>query len=438
MAEKQMKKLPAPVAAIILLAVFVGLLACLNIFTAPMIASNGAAQQYAPLLEVMPEGKDFEKLYDAAEGSSSLTNVPGTVKRVYSEKSGLGYALQLSTTQGYTGNAIELTVAVDPQGKITGIGVNAYPETKDVGEDYPKSFIGQDSALADVGLVAGVTYSSSAIRNAVSDGLNMLVENGMISAGVKTDAQILTELLPSVYSGIVNPAGVLQYEPVEVTDGQFTYIQQIMKALNGAGYAYIVKNGEQSYLAVCNGDGFGKLYNVEGTDVTDDASLADALAEVQNHAVHNTEGFAEKDLRKLQLLLPQTPTEVTRLPLGNILSTVTTVYELRDGDTLYYGFVSRSYGYSNLTMVMYYVLDENGAIVSMTSDELILHKEYFTDYTLDEPSYKAGFAGLTGDTWSDDKALITGATMTSDAVAASTRDVFAAFALIQQHGGDAE
>ena len=76
------------------------------------------------------------------------------------------------------------------------------------------------------------------------------------------------------------------------------------------------------------------------------------------------------------------------------------------------------------------VLDENGAIVKMTCDELILYAEYFTTYTLDEPSYKEGFVGLTTDSYTGEQAFISGATMSSDAVDIATKDAFAAFAAI--------
>ena len=72
----------------------------------------------------------------------------------------------------------------------------------------------------------------------------------------------------------------------------------------------------------------------------------------------------------------------------------------------------------------------------MTADELILFKEYFTSYQLDESSYKAGFTGLTGDSFTGDEALISGATVSSDAVRVATEDAFAAFAAVNENGGE--
>ena len=61
---------------------------------------------------------------------------------------------------------------------------------------------------------------------------------------------------------------------------------------------------------------------------------------------------------------------------------------------------------------------------------LSFYKDYFNAYTLDEPSYKEGFTGLTADSYTGEQAIIAGATMSTDGVATATSDVFAAFAAI--------
>lgn len=418
---------------VLIFAVFALALTGINTFTAPIIESNGSAQELAPLFGVMPDAQGFEPVYDAgAPEASALADVPATVQSIYSETSGLGYVLRLSTTEGYTGEPLEFTFAVDAEGKISGVQVDAYPETKDFGADYPSTYLGQDSALADVSLVAGVTYSSSAFKNAVTDGFNALIANGLVGAGVKGDDQILRELMTSVFTGMANSEGVAQYEEMELSGGQ--YIQAGMQALNGGGYAYIVKDGDNSYLAVCNAASAVKIFGLEGSDVT--GSAAPGIAE-EVTAASAFEAFADKDIKKFGKLSSESA-EITALPLDDVFSTVTGAYLINDGGTTYYGFVSRPYGYSNLPMVVYYMLDENGAIAAMDCDELILIAEYFTDYVLDEPSYKAGFAGQTGDSWTGEPALISGATVSSNAVKTATADVFAAFQIIMENGGVSE
>ena len=80
-------------------------------------------------------------------------------------------------------------------------------------------------------------------------------------------------------------------------------------------------------------------------------------------------------------------------------------------------------------MVIYVVLDSNGLIYTFNADELIIEAEYFSAYTLEPTSYKAGFVGL-GSFWSGDEATISGATMTSQAVRCAIDDAFEAFGAV--------
>lgn len=419
MAKKEFSK-----SILVLLALFVLsalLLSGINTVTAPLIEANGASAQFEPLFAVMPEAQNFDVLYSAQDpAASALVDVPETVTGIYSETSGLGYAITLSTAQGYTKEPIEMTLAVDAEGKIAALEVTAYPESRDVGADFLASFQGQDSALPDVGLVAGTTFSSAAIKNAVSDGFAALINNDMVGAGVKSDDQILLELLPQVYPGIANN-GVGQYEEAEVNSGS---IVKAFKALNNSGFGFVLNDGSANYLGVWTLAGGAKIVDLEGNTV-DNAAL---LEEIAAYGAANCTDESEKEIAKLQRMVSE-GAEITALPV-EVYNSVTGAYSILDGDTQLYGFAARSYGYSNLPMAIYYVLDENGAIVTMTVDELIFYKEYFSDYTLDEPSYKEGFTGLTADSYNGEQALIAGATMSTAGVDTATKDVFAAFAAI--------
>lgn len=419
---------------VLIFAVFALVLFGINIFAAPLIEANGSAQQFAPLYSVMPEAKGFELIYDANDSAASaLVDVPETVQAIYSETSGLGYAIRLSTTQGYTKEPIEFTIAIDAEGKISGTELTAYPDTKDFGADYPGSFIGQDSALGDVGLVAGVTYSSSAFKNAVSDGFAALIANDLVGAGVKSDAQILTELSVQVFTGLANRDGVAQVEEPEIAEGQFTFIQKIMKALNGSGFAFVAKDGESSYLLICNVSGAVRVYDIEGKDITDTANAA-MVEEASSYAAANTVSTADAELKKLRTMVSE-GAELTALPLDDVFNSVTGAYRVTDGETTLYGFCARPYAYSNQPIAVYYVLDENGAIVSMACDEIILFGEYFTSYELDEAKYKEGFAGLTAGSFTGEQTLISGATASTNAMTVAIEDVFTAFQAISATDG---
>lgn len=420
MAKKEFSKSLAVVLVLFIVAAL--LLTGINTVTAPIIEANGASAQFEPLFAVMPEAENFDVLYDVNDAAASaLADVPATVQGVYSETSGLGYAVTLSTTEGYTKEPITMTMAIDAEGKISALEVTSYPETKDVGADYPLTYVGQDSALGGVTLVAGVTFSSSAIKNAVTDGFNVLINNGLVGAGQKSDDQVLLELLPQFYPGIANSSGILQYEEAEVNSGS---IVKALKALNGSGFAFMLNDGSANYLGICTLVGGAKIVDMEGNEVDNSAMLE----EIKTYTAENAQSQAEQETAKLQRITSETA-EVSALSV-DICNSISGVYSIVDGGVQYYGFVSRSYGYNNMTMPIYFVLDENGAIVKMTCDELILYAEYFSTYTLDEPSYKEGFVGLTADSYTGEQALIAGATMSGDAVNTATNDAFAAFAAI--------
>ena len=421
----------AVIAIVLICVIGAGLLFGVNAFAAPMIEANNASLAYAPLLAVMPEAKDFAPVYEQANaGASALVDVPETVVGIYEETSGAGYAVKLSTTQGYTGNTIEFAIGVSVDGKITGAQLTAFNDTKDFGADYPSTYVGQDSALADVQLVAGVTFSSSAFKNAVVDAFSALIENGLVKEGVKGDDQLLMELMPALFSGISNSIGVAQYEELAPSGN----IISAMKALNGSGFALMMQDGESVVLAVVNLAGNAAVYDATGADVT--ADHAAAADEAAAFAKANADDFSANEMKKLASAA-EDGAVIEPVALEGVFSSVTGAYKITLADeSVQYGFVSRPYGYSNIPMLFYYILDENGAIVSMNTDAFILEKEYFSNYTLDVPSYKDGFTGLTADTYTGEQALISGATASTNAVKTATDDIFAAFEAIRNGGNN--
>ena len=416
---------------IVLFLVFALLLTGLNVWAGPRIELSEASQALGPLMDIFPGAQGFTLLY-SSDGSagSELTDVPETVQSIYTETSGLGYAILLSTTQGYTHDPIEISMAVDTEGKIVGTQVLSYPDTKDMGVDtYPQTYIGQDSTLADVSLVAGVTYSSKAFHDAILDGFTALTANELVSAGVKGDAQLLTELIATVFPGMMNSEGAMQGEETETgLDG----VTAAYKAPNGAGFAFLANVDGAGVLAIANTSGSVCVYDVEGSVVTD--SYADLAETAAAYARDNGDLFTDDDISKLSAYYSK-DADYAVLGLDGVYNTVTAAYTVTENGETLYAFVSRPYGYSNIPMAVYYVLNADGEIVMMNAKEFILEKEYFSNYTLDPQSYKDGFVGVTGETMTDDVAFISGATMTTNAVKTATHDVFDAFATLKENGG---
>ena len=123
-----MNKIKSILSLLLIFAVFAGLLFGMNAIAGERIAANNNAAELAPLFAVMPEAKGFEAVYSAADpAASALRDVPATVQSIYRETDGKGYALRLATTEGYTGEPIEISFGVDAEGKITGAQVRLSP-----------------------------------------------------------------------------------------------------------------------------------------------------------------------------------------------------------------------------------------------------------------------------------------------------------------------
>ena len=411
---------------LLLLALMVGVVYGANAISAPIVAENERlAAEAAAAAEKALLG-DSVMLYDRSDPDGSTLAVSAdTVQSVYRDETKQTYLLRLATYEGYTKDIpIEMTLVVDFEGKVVSLTVDSSGETKELSEDFLPSFAGQDSTLAGVELVAGVTFSSSAIRGAVNDAFDTLVGNGLFAAAEKSADQLLGELVPLVYPGLVNKAGAIQGEEL-AGEGS---VERGWKAANGSGFAWFVDSGEK-LLAVYTGLGGVKLYNAAGEDVTAgaDAALIDEIRALSAAKLDDYSADAEKNFSRM---LPE-GAELTPLEIPGLCNSVVFACRAETEEGTRYAFAARPYGYSNEIMELYYVLDDSGAISAFRAKELILYAEYFSNYTLDEPSYKEGFLGLTADSFTGEQALIAGATMSTDAISSATNDVFEAFGLLK-------
>ena len=382
----------------------------LNFLTGPIIAENNKGAEFAPLLAVMPEAENFEDV------TSTLEGVPESVIAIYKETSGKGYVVRAKASTQYSKEPMELTFGVDAEGKICGIQMDVYTDSIDFRSkdaNYITSYIEKDSALADIGTVSGATFSSTAFKNAVLDGFSALIANQLIAEGVKSDAQILQEMIPTL------APGMLKLEESTVSGN----IEKAMKAGNDAGFAYVMKNGEASFLALVNASGVCRVYDVAGADVTDaQSALAD---EAKAHAAAAQKSYLEDLTGKISRLY-ETAADITPIEL-NTFNTVVSAVNFKVDGADYYGFYARSYGYKQ--MDVYVILDANGAIANLDAKAFFFDEEYFhVDDEVNLPDYKNGFVGQTE---AGDNAMIAGATMTSNAIKQATADAFVTFNAIK-------
>lgn len=394
----------------------------LNFHTGPLIEAG----KLGFLKEALPEGTGFELIYDANDPStSSLTNVAEEVVVVYKETSGKGYVFRVTASSQYsTKGPMELTVGVTADGKIAGLICDEYKESQPLKSTFLPSFIGKDSALAEVEVTGGTTYSSKAIKASVENAMNCLIANGLITEGVKSPEQILTELIPSVHSGLATIDGTLKAEKSAGTGNIVT----IYEAENGSGYAYIMSKGDAYYLAVTNNLGACKVYDVEGNDVT--SANADLAQEALTHTANNGASYLQTLTTKVNSMMAGA-TNITSVEV-DAFNTVVSAVSFEFEEATYYAFYSKSYGYK--IMDVYYVLDTEGKIVKMTADTFIFDEEYFYGFGGMPNGYQAGFNGLTSETFDGSQAIIATATLSSNGMKQATYHIFETYKATQEGG----
>ena len=408
MANKSLKSIILPVIVVVL---SFAILYCVNLWTYPTIVQARMQGEVGPAMDVMPNAKGFTEL--------NLDNVPSTVETVYEETSGQGYVVKVSTKAGFTKEAIVFYIAIDKDNKVQKINVTAYPETREVGEGYVDTFIGSDSTLSTVELVAGVTYSSSAIKNGVADAFKALSDNGLIVAAKKEPKQLYEELMPVVFGTAVNPAGMMSQEDFTSKVGGVVRAQ---KATNEGAVAYWYAEGEENYAVITNGR-IAKVYDLEGNEVSSLSSSV--LSSLMDEAKTLVKDNSSSDGKRFKKYVPDSKVTEIDVPLFN---NVTTAFECVNENGTYYGFGVRPYAFDNEALTMYISIDDKGAIYSFNCSALYVDPEYFTH---SEPeNYTGGLVGVT-DSWSGEEALITGATLTSEAVRDAINDVFDSFKAIK-------
>ena len=409
----------------LLLAVMVGGVLGVNAFASPIVEANRKALLGDNLV-----------LFDRTDpDSAEITVTADSVQSVLRDDSKQIYTLKLSSSKGYTKDPpIEMTLVVDFEGKIVSLDVDAPGETKNddlAAAGFLPSFVGQDSTLAGVEQVAGVTRSSSAIRNAVNDGFNTLIDNGRFAAAEKSDEQLLRELVPVAYSGIVNKDGVIQGEALEpsgsVTEGYL--------AANGGGCLFLTEKDGEKLLAVYTQVGGLSVYRPEGEDITAsaDPALLEELQTLADAALGEADTAMPKSLKRL---LPDDAQEPVPVQIPGLHNYVVQAWTVESGEGSLCAFAAKPYGYGNAVMDVYYVLDESGAIYAMRVKSIFIEEEFFPNVPeLDMSAYRESFTGLTVQDYSGGVSQITGATASSEAMESATTSVFEAFALLTENRG---
>lgn len=392
------------------------LLSVTNFYTAPIIEANKASEAVGSLAVVMPDAQGFEEITPLPD------DTPATVKNVYKETSGLGYVVVLATTSQYSSDDMGITVGIGTDGKICGVTLTSYAESKDFGAEYPQTYVGADSALGGIDTVAGVTYSSTAFKNAITDAFTILFEVGDVAEGEKSEEQLIEEVMPIALPGCVDTLGKAQVVEGTLIDGATAAYD----AANGVGHIYVMDNGGTTVVAGVNAFGESKIYDLEGNDITDScAALVEKIAAVpsiESESLEANSSLVAGYFDEEAVLTPIHSTGTFDSLVGGFI--------VESAEGTQYALISNYFGFAE-PMKFVVILDETGAVVSVKCrTELIQESEYYGANPLtDEAGYKDSLAGLTQ---TDDSILISGATITTTAARKSLDSAFAAFETVKE------
>lgn len=397
----------------------VGLALLLNLHTGPIIEANKAGAENEALNAVMPGATGFEEI------TSTLTIDPSTgVTNVYKEKGGNGYVFK-ATKDGFS-KPVNVVVGVDANGVITGI-------TVEIGEgDFPvndmiPTFVGQDSTLAGVILQTGATSSSKAVKAAVEAGFLVLSSNNLMQAAAKSPEQVFEELLPTVFSGAVKGSDL-------TPSGNIT---TAYTTLTGTGIVCYVTKGDVKLLAIANMSGVVTVYQPKLLDEATQSYELENVTEANSDVVTEVNALATSSLTSSATALAdkigrmyEGATEITEITVntyGSIAAAASFTYE---GAT-YYGYLAKSINaYNNSVVTNYIVLDGEGKVAKFDLISYFGDEEYFgVAHGFDVNAYENKFVGASDSTIdTNNELIISGATMTTNAVKEAMKDAFKAFA----------
>lgn len=384
------KSIVSTVVLVSICAVMAILLALTNSVTAPIIKKNQDAAANAALLEVMPNGKGFEKVeFDAAA-------LPKTVTEVYKEQGG-GYVITLTTT-GY-GSGLVIMCGVNAEGIVTGATCLASQETLGKEKTYGESFTGKDAAGVDaLDTISGATKTTTAYKNAIKDALNSAIILGGGSVDIRTPEEILNEKLSEAL-----PAGEGAFTKpfiAEVIEG----IDAVYTADNGAGSVYVI------------GESF---YGVPAGGTSENETVAAA------HAILSASEVEELDISGYENL-PKRLTKASKTATGNyILEMEAAGFGILNDD---------EYIHSSGEYILIRVsITPDGKII----DTLTVYQaesQGVGDVCANE-SFYGQFDGKTEETYREIDA-ISGATFTTNGYLKAIENVFKAVKILE--GGDAQ
>lgn len=394
----------------------------LNFHTAPLIEANKAGAELAPLLEVLPSGKNFEEL------DLATANLPENVLKAYKETNGAGFIFEVTAT-GYKPGLV-VRVGIDADGKVAGSSVVSSNETYGFETNLNGKYNGQTIDTLSLIIANGASEKSE-----TSIGYNKAIQGALaaytLALGGKLDPSMVFEgMIASLHTGMAKD-GALK---ATVITGSGNIVKG-WKSLNGTGAAYVITKGEDAYLVIINNSGVAKVYDADKNDVT--TNHADLVAEALSAYGTISDKFTQGITRKVKSLFGDDASKSLKKISVNTFNAVSLAGELTLNGKTVYMFQSKPLTYGDNPMTIYTFIDEEGKIIKQDVGDLIFDHYSVAGYDSNtDEAYKAWMDKYTGKIEGSlgDDLLIAGVTISSTAVKNATNDAFAAFNSIK--GGE--
>ncbi len=223
------KIMPTVVLAAICLVVAFSL-ALINEITAPIIAESQNQAANASLIEVLPEGKNFEEITIDA-------NYPAVITKGYSADG--GFVFQATVTGKSSG--LIIMIGIDQSGKVAGTKVIADQETDDYDvKVFPLvsgtagAYTGMDIDSFNPVLVTGATLTSKAYSEAIKAALQAFTIANGGTVDIRTPEQILQDNCNAALG--TNGVNFTKWFATEIVDG----VDAIYEAEDNSGRVFVI------------------------------------------------------------------------------------------------------------------------------------------------------------------------------------------------------
>ena len=402
------------------------LLSTVSIITDPIIAETERKKQESAFIEVLPSATEFETV-------ELGDDVPDSVKAMKKDLGGSGYAFSLLATATYSGNPMNIIVGIGSDGKITKMSFVEYTDSPGIGtpEGFDQLFRGKDNTTTDND--AGATVTTNAIKAVLNDAYAVLAKYSDLE---QSDEQKLATLYDKIMPWAANPSSkASKFEPVDLSqlDGVNPAVSAAFAPSTKVGYVLLIKNGDTNVAVGVNA--FGKAYAVYDLDgnelvsgIDEVISAAESLPPVYLAKAGTTERRIKAAFKTAMGEDVANSLTAEPIKLENISSTVEAAFKVTAANKEYYAFMATATGFHGNVQVMY-VTDHSGNIVIYKTVSQSESAGYGDK--IGSADYAAGISGNLTDL-SDESVMVSGATVTSEAVKLAKNDIKAAFDAVKE------